>query len=456
MDATPGAACAPVPGRDRLTGVHVMRSTLDQLVAPSAFQWLAGIEDTFITAASPRTGRTLDEYELTQHYERMHDDLALFAELGLRAVRYGIPWHRINPRRGTWDFEWADRPLERLLQLDIRPVVDLVHYGLPPWIEGAYLHPDYPEYVAEFASRIAERFRGRIHTYTPLNEPRVTAWYCGRLGWWPPFGRSWRGFVQVMLGACRGIMRTLEALHAVDPEIVGVHVDATDLYDAESPDLVPEAARRQEIVFLALDLVSGRVRSGHALFDWLLANGATRADLAGFEARAVTPDLIGLNLYPLFSSKRLVGTRNGVKIRMRYAGADIVERLAALYWQRYRRPVLISETASEGSLKRRRAWLDDSVRATARVRAQGVPLVGYTWWPLFALVTWGYREGRKAPREYLRQMGLWDLRVDADGGLCRERTALVDRYRELVLGGAAEAGLLRRDPAAAAGVARVP
>ena len=417
--------------------MHVTRDTLDALLDPSAFQWLAGIEDTFITAPSVRTGRTLDEYALTGHYERLEEDLALFAELGLRAVRYGIPWHRVNPQRGEWDFGWADRPLERLLGLGIAPVVDLVHYGVPAWIEGAYLHPDYPEYVAEFASRVAERYRGRIHTYTPLNEPRVTAWYCGRIGWWPPFGRSWRGFVQVMLGVCRGVVRTVEALRAVDPRIVDVHVDATDLYEAVSAELAAEAARRQEHGFLALDLVSGRVGPEHPLFEWLLGNGATAEDLGWFEARALRPDLIGLNLYPLFSEKRLVASKRGLRVRMRYASANIVDRLAGLYWTRYRRPILISETASEGSVARRRAWLEDSVRATARVRARGVPLVGYTWWPLFALVTWGYREGRKPAHDYLRQMGLWDLRVSPDGSLARERTDLVDRYREFVASGAA-------------------
>ena len=424
-----------------------MRSTLDSLVEPSAFQWLAGIEDTFITAPSPRTGRTLDEYELTGHYERTHEDLALFAELGLRSVRYGIPWHRINPRRGEWDFSWADRPLERLLDLGIAPIVDLVHYGLPGWIEGAYLHPDYPEYAAEFATRIAERYRGRIHAYTPLNEPRVTAWYCGRLGWWPPFGRSWRGFVQVMLAVCRGIVRTVEALRSVDREIVDVHVDATDLYEAVSAELAPEASRRQEVVFLALDLVSGRLQEGHPLFEWLLANGASKESLEWFDTRAVKPDLIGINLYPLFSEKRLVRSARGLRIRMRYASANIVDRLAELYWSRYRRPLLISETASEGSVARRLAWLEDSVVATARVRSRGIPLIGYTWWPLFALVTWGYREGRKPAHEYLRQMGLWDLRVDAQGRLARERTSLVDRYRRLAAGGAEAVGLLRGAPA---------
>jgi beta-glucosidase len=422
--------------------VHVTRSTLHELVAPTAFQWLAGIEDTFITAPSSRTGRTLDEYELTQHYERMHDDLALFAELGLGAVRYGIPWHRINPRRGAWDFSWADRPLERLLDLGIKPVVDLVHYGLPGWIDDAYLHPDYPEHVAEYAARIAERFQGRIHTYTPLNEPRVAAWYCGRLGWWPPFRRSWRGFVQVMLGVCRGIVRTVERLRAIDPEIVDVHVDATDLYEAASPDLLPEAAHRQALVFLALDLVSGRLQPGHALFEWLMAHGASSADIEWFTGHALLPSVIGINLYPLFSVKRLVASRRGLRVRMPYASADIIDRLSDLYWERYGRPLLISETASEGSVARRRKWLDESVQATARVRSRGIPLVGYTWWPLFALVTWGYREGRKPPGAYLKQMGLWDLAVDSTGGLERVHTPLVDRYRELVSGGAAVAGLL--------------
>ncbi|MFO0447736.1 MAG: family 1 glycosylhydrolase [Pseudomonadota bacterium] len=435
--------------------MHVTRSTLHELLAPDAFQWLAGIEDTFITAPSHRTGRTLDEYELTEHYSRIEADLALFADLGLRAVRYGIPWHRINPAPGAWDYEWADRPLGRLLELGIQPVVDLVHYGVPGWIEGAYANPAFPERMAEYAARIAERFHGRIRTYTPLNEPRVTAWYCGRLGWWPPNRRSWRGFVQVLLGVCRGIVRTVERMREVDPEIVHAHVDATDLYAAATPELEPEAARRQEIVFLALDLVTGAVRPGHALHDWVRANGASEADLDWFAQHGVTLDLVGINLYPLFSVKRLIRGRGGLRIRLPYGGADIVERLAELYWRRYRRPVFVAETASEGSLARRRAWLEDSVAASARVRARGIPLVGYTWWPLFALVAWGYREGRKAPDAYLKQMGLWDLR-SGPLGLERVRTPLADRYRELAAGGAAAVGRLATSPTAAARSAGVP
>ena len=182
-------------------------------------------------------------------------------QLGVRIARYGLPWHKINPAPGVWDWSWPDQTLEHLLDLEIDPIVDLVHYGLPRWIEGAWLNPKFPDYMAEYAGRLAERFRGRIHFYTPLNEPRVTAWYCGKLGWWPPNRRGWTGFVEVMLAICRGIVRTVQRLQQVDDEIVPVHVDATDLYETDDPFLETETARRQELVFLALAVVHARHRA---------------------------------------------------------------------------------------------------------------------------------------------------------------------------------------------------
>lgn len=427
--------------------VDLRQSDFSRFVAAGEFLWCTGIEDTFITAPSPKTGRILDEYELTGHYDQWREDVGLMRELGVTAARYGIPWHRINPRPGVWEWEWADRPLEYMLELGVAPIVDLVHYGLPPWIEPAFLHPDYPNYVAEYAARVAERFKGRIHAYTPLNEPRITAWYCGRLGWWPPFRRSWRGFAAVMLGVCRGIVATVEALRSVDPEILAVHVDASDQYQTTDPALTLEAEHRQAIVFLALDLISGRVTEQHPLHGWLLTHGTTETDLVWFRHHALPLPWIGINLYPMFTQKVLQRSATGrTRISMTYSSAQLVADIAQLYWHRYRAPLFISETASSGSVRRRRAWLDGSVGAVRSLRAQGIPLLGYTWWPLFALVTWGYRQGRHPPEYYLRQMGLWNL----DHSRRRVRTPLVDRYRELIRGGTAEVGPLSAAPSTSA------
>jgi beta-glucosidase len=241
------AMLASRSGGERRAGGTLPRSQLDRITAPDAFGWATGIEDTFITEPWPSTGRTLDEYALTDHYRRWRADLDLMAELGVGMARYGVPWHRVNRARGRFDWTWADRPLERMLELGIDPIVDLVHYGTPRWIERGFLHPDFPDYMAEYAARLAERYRGRIHWYTPLNEPRIAAWYCGKLGWWPPYGRGWTGFVAVMLRLCRGIVATQEVLRAVDPEIMCVHVDATDLYVTDDPALAGDAAHRRRI-----------------------------------------------------------------------------------------------------------------------------------------------------------------------------------------------------------------
>jgi beta-glucosidase/6-phospho-beta-glucosidase/beta-galactosidase len=417
------------------------RSELSRLTSPEAFWWATGIEDTFITAPHPATGRTLDEYELTDHYRRWRSDLDLMAELGVPAARYGVPWHRIQPAPDRWDWRQADEPLERMLELGIEPQVDLVHYGLPGWIEGAYLNPAYPALVAEYAARLAERFKGRIRWYTPLNEPRITAWYCGRLGWWPPYRRSWRGFVAVTLAVAAGVQATVAALRAVDPETVAYHVDATDLYETDDPGLEGEAQRRRDIVFLALDLVAGRVDERHPLHGWLIGQGAAEAALDGLIARARPPEVIGLNLYPLFTRKRLLrDRRGGLRIRMPYSEEGLLEGVARNYWRHYGAPMMVSEVATSGSVSRRLRWLERSVGAVRTLRSEGVPLTGYTWWPMFALVTWAWRQGRRSVADHLLQLGLWDL----DAELNRIRTPLVDAFRELVSAGADRVGRLAR------------
>ncbi|NIX75183.1 family 1 glycosylhydrolase [Microvirga terricola] len=418
-----------------------LRPQASRLTAPQAFWWSTGIEDTFITEPWPSTGRTLDEYELTGHYERWAEDLSLAAALGVKTIRYGIPWHRVEPARGQWDWDFPDKTLGRLLDLGIDPIVDLVHYGLPRWLHGAYLNPDYPERVAEYASGLAGRFQGRIFWYTPLNEPRITAWYCGRLGWWPPFRRGWSGFIAVMMAIARGIVRTVQALQAVDPEILAVHVDATDLYETPDPALAGEGERRQEIVFLSLDLVSGRVNREHPLWAWLLHHGAGESDLAWFQENAIDLPFIGLNLYPMFTKKRLQREARGrLRIRQPYAPGDLVAQLGRLYHARYKSPLFVSETASIGSVAKRQRWMDDSIAAVKILRTEGIPMVGYTWWPMFDMVAWAYRQGTRNPANYVAPMGLWDLDPVT---LDRTPTPLVGSYQACVAGGISAVGLLK-------------
>ena len=105
-----------------------------------------------------------------------------------------------------------------------------------------------------------------------------------------------------------------------------------------------------------------------------------------------------------------------------------------MYYHRYRLPIMITETAAKGGVGKRAAWMDASIAVVRQLRGEGVPVIGYTWWPLFALISWPYRVGSLPLEKYLMQMGLWDLKMSGSR-LERVRTPLVDRYRAYVTSG---------------------
>lgn len=402
----------------------------------AGFMWAAGIEDTFVAAPHPRTGRVLDEYALTEHYERWEEDLRLLASLGVRSARYGIPWYRVCPGPGRYDWRWTDAVLERMVRdHGIEPILDLVHYGTPTWMERAFDDPDYPARVAEYAHAVAERYRGLVRWYTPLNEPRINAWYAGRLGWWPPYGHTPRAFCRVLLQLCRGICLTQRAIADAQPNAVLVHVDATDLYVAAEPDLRTVADLRQHIVFLALDLVTGRVGTDHPLVHWLRGHDASDHELSWFREHAVRPHVIGYNMYPMFSRKEVRRRGGRIQVRIVPCWTETLDALTRLYARRYAPiPLMLTETASLGAAARRVRWIRDSARTIGALRADGVPVIGYTFWPLYSLVAWAYQRGERPLDDYLLDMGLWDLRRGA-GGLERVATPAVEAYREAVAAG---------------------
>ncbi|MDQ3856694.1 MAG: family 1 glycosylhydrolase, partial [Chloroflexota bacterium] len=357
-----------------------------------SFVWAVGIEDTFVGQPHRRTGRVLDEYELTDHYRLWREDLALVASLGVQMIRYGIPWYRVNPAPGVYDWAWTDEVLEHLVRdLRIQPIVDLMHYGCPLWLEGEFASPEYPERVAEYAQAFVERYRGLVRYYTPLNESLVNANFCGQTGLWPPYLHGTRGWVRVLMALVRGMARTIPAICSAQPEATIVHVEAASYYAAEDPSLASELQFRWRRQFLPADLLLGRVDGAHPLYPWLLSQGVAPEELDWLLTHRQDFHVFGCNFYPGISCWRVVRTPGGTGIKRYYAGATELEAVVRAFHERYGKPVMLTETSTPGAVWRRERWLDTSVSATSRLRSDGVPVVGYTWWPVFSLVDWSYR-----------------------------------------------------------------
>lgn len=383
-----------------------------------------GIEDTFIP--QERAGhRKLDEYELTQHYRHWERDLELAAEAGAEFIRWGIPWYLVEPEQGRFDWSWIDQVAAKMRALGLRCIVDLMHYGTPLWLENSFLNGGYPERVAAYGRAVAERYGDVWTDYTPLNEPVVNAEWCGQNGSWPPYLVGQDGFVRVVMQLARGMVRTQQEIAAVLPHATFVHVDAGFRYEGETSPVPREVLEERR--FVALDLITGRVTPGSQLSAWLESYGVSAHDLQWFRENAVTPDVIGVNYYPHFTTARIVdGAVSPVS-----AGTAGLRDLVTLYAERYGTTLAITETSLVGTPEERIAWLRESTAEIEALRAAGHPIVGYTWFPFFTLVDWLYRYGDRAPDAWFLSFGLVDLVRGADQNLERVPNAAFTVFQEL-------------------------
>ncbi len=400
--------------------------------SPSSFRWAVGIENTFVPQTAPGH-RRLDEFELLGHDRLWREDIDRAADLGISTIRQGIPWYKVNPEPGRWDWSWTDEVLEYLVTAkNLTPIVDLVHFGTPLWLDNEFINASYPHLVAEYASRFAERYASLVRCYTPVNEPSVTAKFCGRDGRWPPYLKGDDGYVKVLLAVIKGLNLAAEAIRSARPDAVLVHVEDLGLERARSRELDAIAELRQEWRFLALDLACGRVVPGHSWFDWLLGHGTTPGELIALAGSSPRWDVLGVNYYP-WSSRRLVRRRDG---QVRDVGDPSPSGLAdvlRLTHDRYGLPLMVTETSANGSWDDRARWMAATFDAVRRARAGGVPVVGYTWFPLFTMIEWKYRWSRRRPEDHLLHLGLYDVHLG--GRFDRESTPLVDAYRDLIASG---------------------
>jgi beta-glucosidase len=399
---------------------------------PEDFIWASGIENTFVPQGRPGY-RPLEEYELMGHYDHWREDLALGRELGLNAIRWGVPWYRVEPQQGTFDWSWTDQVIPYLVEeLGITPIVDLMHYGCPFWLRREFASPHYPEAVAAYAGAFAERYAGLVKWYTPLNEPLVNSLMCGKRGVWPPYLRGDAGYIRVMLQLAHGMLRTVEAIRRVDPESMMVHVEATGLMRAAKKDLEALAVEDQHRGYLSFDLMTGRVDRDHPLFSWLIRNGAKFDDLLAIADRRITLDVLGLNFYPQWSTQQLyIDKKGNLAYRATEQEGSGFAALIEDFHRRYDAPVIITETSAFGSDELRSRWLEASLISVKELRGKGIPVVGYTWFPLFTMIDWRYRFGRGPVEQYRLELGLYRLR-DEIATSRWAATPLVEQFQQCV------------------------
>jgi beta-glucosidase/6-phospho-beta-glucosidase/beta-galactosidase len=378
------------------------------------FLWATGIEDTFVPQTRPGH-RALDEYELMGHYEHWREDLSLTQDIGFKAIRWGVPWYRVEPESGKFDWSWTDKVIPFMVEeLKILPIIDLMHYGCPFWLKREFANKEYPKFVARYAAEFSKRYKDLIKWYTPLNEPIINALMCGMRGLWAPYLKGDRGYIKLMLQLAKGIIQTVNAIKEIQSDSVMVHVEATGLTRTIREDLSSLAKEEQHRGYLCFDLISGRLTHDHLIFPWLIRNGASPDELDEIRRNKISLDVLGLNFYPQWSTKQLyIDKRGRVAFRETEPDGAGFSELITHYYERYQVPIMITETSAVGTHDIRQQWLKSSVGMIKDLRWSGIPVIGYTWFPFFTMIDWRYRFATEPLEDFYLELGLYKLNREA-------------------------------------------
>lgn len=391
-------------------------------------------------------GEYFDQLECSGHAQRS-EDLDLFAQLGIKAIRYPVLWERTAPNGlENADWRWADERLQRLRELGIRPIVGLLHHGSGPE-HTSLIDPAFPEKLANFARAVAQRYPW-VTDYTPVNEPLTTARFSGLYGHWYPHGRDALTFVQALLNQCRAIALSMQAMREVNPAAQLVQTeDMGKIFS--TPLLAYQAKFENERRWLSFDLLCGRVNRDHPMRPYLL-RFSSKAELDWFLENPCPPDIIGINHY--LTSDRFLDERTqryphtaiGGNGRHQYADVEAVRvcdsrmagpRLALREaWERYQLPVAITEAHLGCTREEQLRWLKEIWTIAKELRAQGTDIRAVTAWSLLGAYDWNSLVTRHAG---YYESGVFDLR-----GSYPRPTALAGMVKELAGGGTPEHPLL--------------
>jgi beta-glucosidase/6-phospho-beta-glucosidase/beta-galactosidase len=380
-----------------------------------------GIECSYPTVEN---GKRRDQLEETRHYECWREDFELCKEIGARYVRYGPPYYRMHTGAHTYDWSFTDEVLPVMREMDLVPILDLCHFGVPDWV-GNFQNTDWAELFADFAEAFAERYPWIVY-YTPVNEILICARFSGKEGIWNEQQKSYRAMITAHANMCRATLLATERILQHRPDAVFFQSETTEAFYEQWPETREEVAFHNQLRFLTFDFLYGHPPTAEILL-FLMENGVEKEDYRWFMEhgrRAAPHCIMGMDYYS--ANERLIHLDG----REQEIGPVLGwHTIAVQYYQRYRKPMMLTET---NTLDPATApdWLWKTWHNAARLRRDGVPVVGFTWYSLQDQVDWDIQ--LREIKGKVNHNGLYTLerKPNPVAGAFRE---LAERYRDLPL-----------------------
>ena len=376
------------------------------------FMFATGIECSYPTIENGRIRRDL--LEECGHYERFEEDLQLIKDLGLKVVRYGLPYYKISRTEGRYDWEFADKAMNLIKKLELTPILDLMHFGVPDWV-GDYQNPELPIHFAKYCAAVARRYPW-VRYYTPINEIYVTAKFSAKDGVWNEQLKSDKAFVTAMKHTVAASILGTQEIAKHRNDCVIVQSETAEYLHETCAEVSQKTRMENKQRLISLDLLYA-YQSDAEIYQYLLDNGMTREEYDWFMVgeppgyQVMGNDYYGDN-ERILKPDGTICTAEDV-----YGWYQITKD----YYTRYKKPVMHTETNHKDPEKAP-TWLWKQWINVLRMRADGVPVLGFTWYSLIDQIDWD--KGLAKKEGTVNECGLYDLN--------RQPRPVAEAYRMLL------------------------
>lgn len=371
-------------------------------------------------------GRYYSSHKAADFYHHYKEDIALFAQMGLKAYRMSIAWTRIYPT-GTEQnpnetgLAFYDKVFDELHRYGIEPVVTISHYE-PPYAlsrNGGWANRAMIDCYLRYCETIFRRYKGKVRYWLTFNEINCAQVKFGIMtaagvncNFWEPQNTEQVRY-QALHHQFVASARAVALGRQIDPDFrFGCMIASMLNYPLTCHPrdvLLAQQTNRMKYLFCGDVMARGRY-PGYAL-RWLREQGIViRQETGDEEALAAgTVDFYATSYYMTYctgqdrtaekvSGNLLEGLKNPYLTASEFGWQIDPEGLRCLLnqvYDRYQLPIMIVENGlgcrdevQDGRVHDdyRIAYLREHIRALAEAVEDGVDLMGYMPWSALDLV----------------------------------------------------------------------
>ncbi len=123
-------------------------------------------------------GYIYPSHEGIDFYHHYQEDIALYAEMGFKALRISVDWSRIYPNGDDAEpnaegLAFYHAVVDELIAHGIEPIITLYHFEMPIAVVRKYhswLSRETIELYLRFVRTVVESFKGKVHYWSTFNE----------------------------------------------------------------------------------------------------------------------------------------------------------------------------------------------------------------------------------------------------------------------------------------------